>query len=213
LVGDYLLSRGLLLTVNNEDFDFLKIISQSVREMSEGELLQIAKARLLDIAEDVYFEIIRKKTASLIASCCAVGARSATTDQDIIDKAKLFGEKVGIAFQIKDDLFDYGNAEVGKPLGIDIKEKKMTLPLIYALRKSSWLTKRKMINIIKNKSHKSKKVQEVIAFVKESGGIEYAQEKMKMYQMEANEILASFPDNIHRKALADLVKFTIERSK
>ena len=213
LVGDYLLSRGLLLSIDNDDFALLKIVSNAVREMSEGELLQIAKARRLDITEDVYFEIIRQKTASLIASCCAVGAASVKADVEMIDKARLFGEKVGMAFQIKDDLFDYGEAEIGKPLGIDIKEKKMTLPLIYALNHTTWGEKRKIINTIKNESHKPHKVKEVIAFVKQSGGIEYANDIMKNYQAEANLILDAFPNSNYKTSLVQLVQFTIERAK
>ena len=213
LVGDYLLSRGLLLSVNNGDFELLKIVSTAVRELSEGELLQIEKARRLDITEAIYYEIIRQKTASLIASCCAVGAQSAGVDQATVEKAHAFGEKVGIAFQIKDDLFDYGTAEIGKPLGIDIKEKKMTLPLIYALNKASFLEKRRIINIVKNESDNPKKVAEVIAFVKNSGGIAYATEVMNRYVAEANLLLDFFPDSSYRRSLHQLVQYTIERSK
>jgi octaprenyl-diphosphate synthase len=213
LVGDYLLSRGLLLSVEHQDFDLLKIVSTAVRELSEGELLQIEKARRLDIDEAVYYEIIRQKTASLIASCCAVGASSVKTDPETVSRMHDFGEKVGIAFQIKDDLFDYGDAEVGKPLGIDIKEKKMTLPLIYALNKSSWLEKRKITNIVRNESHKPRKVAEVIAYVKDSGGIEYAQQAMHRYVEEARQILLTFPDSVYRTSLEQLVQFTIERTK
>jgi octaprenyl-diphosphate synthase len=184
-----------------------------VREMSEGELLQMEKARKLDIDEEVYYDIIRQKTASLIASCCAVGASSSGADLATIEQMKLFGEKVGMAFQIKDDLFDYGTAEIGKPLGIDIKEKKMTLPLIYALRNASWIEKKKIIFIIKNQSHKSKKVQEVIAFVKASGGIEYAQSVMEKFYNEALEILKTFKDSTFKNSLNDLVQFTIMREK
>lgn len=213
LVGDYLLSRGLLLSVDNGDFDLLQIVSTAVREISEGELLQIEKARRLDIDETVYYEIIRQKTASLIAACCAVGARSANASPEVIAQARLFGEKVGIAFQIKDDLFDYGTAEVGKPLGIDIKEKKMTLPLIYALRRAGYWEKRRMINIVKNESNDPKKVDEVIAFVKQSGGIEYATTVMQQYVADAQAILQSFPESAYRTSLEQLVQYTIERSK
>lgn len=213
LVGDYLLSRGLLLSIDNEDFEQLKIVSNAVREMSEGELLQIAKARRLDITEDVYYDIIRQKTASLIASCCAVGASSAGLDKEQIDLFRTFGEKVGMAFQIKDDLFDYGTAEIGKPLGIDIKEKKMTLPLIYALNHATRSEKRHIINLVKNKSHKSAKVKEVIAFVKESGGIEYSNEVMRRYSNEAIELMRDFPDSDYKTSLIQLVQFTIERKK
>ncbi|NJN24556.1 MAG: polyprenyl synthetase family protein [Cyclobacteriaceae bacterium] len=213
LVGDYLLSRGLLLSVDYGDYNLLKIVSNAVREMSEGELLQMEKARKLDIDEEVYYDIIRQKTASLIASCCAVGACSSGADVATIEKMRLFGEKVGMAFQIKDDLFDYGTAEIGKPLGIDIKEKKMTLPLIYALRNASLLERKQVIFMIKNQSHKSKKVQEVIDFVKGSGGIEYAREVMQKYYNEALDILHSFRDSPFKSSLSDLVQFTIMREK
>lgn len=213
LVGDYLLSRGLLLSVDNGDFELLQIVSRAVRELSEGELLQIEKARRLDITEDVYYEIIRQKTASLIAACCAVGARSTGVEPATVEQARIFGERVGIAFQIKDDLFDYGTAEVGKPLGIDIKEKKMTLPLIYALGKADFWEKRRIINIVKNESENPKKVDQVIAFVKNSGGIEYATEAMNRYVAEAQTLLNSFPDSPYRKSLHQLVQYTIDRSK
>lgn len=213
LVGDYLLSRGLLLSVDNGDFELLKIVSTAVRELSEGELLQIEKARRLDITEAVYYEIIRQKTASLIASCCAVGARSAGVSKETVEQAHAFGEKVGIAFQIKDDLFDYGTAEIGKPLGIDIKEKKMTLPLIYALNKAGFMEKRRIINIVKNESENPKKVAEVIAFVKNSGGIAYATEAMNRYVVEAQTLLNQFPDSPYRQSLHQLVQYTIDRSK
>jgi octaprenyl-diphosphate synthase len=213
LVGDYLLSRGLLLAIDNGDFQILKIVSDAVKEMSEGELLQMEKARNLDITEKIYFEIIRQKTASLISSCCAVGASSVGSNDEIINKARAFGEKVGIAFQIKDDLFDYGDDEIGKPLGLDIKEKKMTLPLIYALNKASWMDKRRIVNIVKNESEKPKKRAEVIRFVKDSGGIEYAEKIMKQYQDEASSLLNTFPDSVYKQSLARLVKYTIERKK
>lgn len=213
LVGDYLLSRGLLLSVEHNDFDLLRLVSQAVKELSEGELLQIEKARRLDITEDVYFDIIRQKTASLIAACCAVGAASVDTDVTNIEIMRKFGEKVGIAFQIKDDLFDYGNEEIGKPLGIDIKEKKMTLPLIYALNQASWSQKRSIIYLVKNESHKPRKVAEVIDFVKKSGGIEYATQVMKTYQDEAIRILHTLPASEYRFSLEQLVRFTIERKK
>ena len=213
LVGDYLLSRGLLLSVEHNDFDLLRLVSQAVKELSEGELLQMEKARRLDITEEVYFDIIRQKTASLIAACCAVGAASVDTDTSGIETMRKFGEKVGIAFQIKDDLFDYGNDEIGKPLGIDIKEKKMTLPLIYALNGSSWWQKRNIIYTIKNESHKPRKVAEVIEFVKNSGGIEYATEVMKTYQDDAIRILHTLPASEYRHSLEQLVRFTIERKK
>lgn len=213
LVGDYLLSKGLLLSLQNNDFELLKIVSNAVREMSEGELLQIEKARRLDITESVYFDIIRQKTASLIASCCAVGASSAGASAETIEKARLFGEKVGIAFQIKDDLFDYGTAEIGKPVGIDIKEKKMTLPLIYALQKADWLTKRQMIYNVKNNKGKNEIITKVIDFVKKSGGLDYAITQMNQYADEALQILSSFRPSPSRTSLEQLIAFTIEREK
>jgi octaprenyl-diphosphate synthase len=213
LVGDYLLSRGLLLSVDNGDFDLLKIVSNAVREMSEGELLQIEKARLMDITEAVYYEIICKKTASLIASCCAVGAASVGATQELVERMRLFGEKVGMAFQIKDDLFDYGEEEIGKPVGIDIKERKMTLPLIYALNQSSWLERRRIIYIVKNQSDKPKKVREVIEYVKASGGIRYAQGVMNRYIDEAMQLLVALPDSAYKTSLQQLVAYTIERNK
>lgn len=213
LVGDYLLSRGLLLSIDNGDFELLQLVSRAVRELSEGELLQIEKARRLDITEDVYYEIIRQKTASLIAACCAVGARSSGVEPAIVEQARIFGERVGVAFQIKDDLFDYGTAEVGKPLGIDIKEKKMTLPLIYALSKADFWEKRRIINLVKNESENPKKVDEVIAFVKNSGGIAYATEAMNRYVTEAQTLLNSFPDSPYRNSLHQLVQYTIDRNK
>ena len=211
LVGDFLLSRGLILSVENKDFDLLSIVTEAVKEMSEGELLQMEKARQLDINEEVYYEIIRQKTASLIASCCAVGASSVKAPDDIVGKMKLFGQHVGMAFQIKDDLFDYGEDEIGKPVGIDIKEKKMTLPLIYALSKSTWLEKRRIISIVKNESEKPKKVKEVIDFVKKSGGIEYAIQAMTKYHQQASDMLAQLPDSVYKNSLSQLVQFTIDR--
>ena len=212
LVGDFLLSRGLVLSIENSDFDLLKIVTNAVKEMSEGELLQIEKSRRLDINEDVYYDIIRQKTASLIASCCAVGASSSGATGDVVEKMRAFGEKIGMAFQIKDDLFDYGEMEIGKPLGIDIKEKKMTLPLIYALSQAGWLEKRRIISLVKNESENPKKVKEVIAFVKESGGIQYAMERMNHFHREAMTILESFPTSPYRDSLKDLVQFTIDRT-
>lgn len=213
LVGDYLLSRGLLLSVDHEDFDLLKIVSEAVREMSEGELLQMAKARNLDITEEVYYDVIRQKTASLIASCCAVGAASSGADKETIQKMKDFGLNVGMAFQIKDDLFDYGTSEIGKPLGIDIKEKKMTLPLIYALSKASASDKRRIKGIVKSNKQTNKKIKEVIDYVKASGGIDYAKEVMQGYYQKSRALLMEFPDSQYRQSLLDLVQFTIERSK
>ena len=213
LVGDFLLSKGLLLSINNNDFALLKIVSEAVQQMSEGELLQMEKARRLDIDEKIYYEVIRQKTASLIASCCACGAASGGADAETIEKMRLFGEKTGIAFQIKDDLFDFGTDDVGKPLGIDIKEKKITLPLIYALNKSSRSEKRHIINLVKNHNDEPLKVEEVISFVRNSGGLDYATGQMQKYQQDAFDILNTFPEHSSRKALEQLVRFTIERKK
>jgi len=214
LVGDYLLSRGLLLAVKHKDFHLLEITSNAVREMSEGELLQMEKARKLDITEEVYFNIIRQKTASLIASCCASGAASVSEDKELIEQMRLFGETVGIAFQIRDDLFDYGSdTNIGKPTGIDIKEKKMTLPLIYALNNSDRSEKRFIINTIKNHNTDDKRVGKVIEMVREKGGIEYTNKRMKEYQQKALSMLESHPDNEARKSLVDLVNFVIDRTK
>jgi octaprenyl-diphosphate synthase len=212
LVGDFLLSKGLLLSVENKDYHLLNIVSNAVREMSEGELLQIEKSRKLDITEEVYYQIIRQKTASLIASCCAVGASSSGASEEVIATMRTFGEKIGMAFQIKDDLFDYGEEEIGKPLGIDIKEKKMTLPLIYALSKAGWMEKRKIISIVRNNSDKPKKVQEVISFVKQSGGIEYANEVMNRYHQEALSLVSNLPETDYKKSLIQLVQYTIARN-
>jgi len=212
LVGDFLLSRGLLLATQHKDFRLLEIVSEAVRLMSEGELLQIEKARRLDIEEPVYFEIIRRKTASLIASCCACGASSAGADEDTVQLMNLFGEKIGIAFQIKDDLFDYENSSlIGKPTGIDIKEQKMTLPLIYALNQATSQERKRIINIVKNNNNDPQKVQEVVEFVRKSGGLPYAESKMIAYQKEALEMLNRFPDSVYKQSLIDLVEFTTKR--
>ncbi len=214
LIGDFLLSKGLLLSLDNNDFHLLKIVSTAVREMSEGELLQIEKARRLDISEEIYFEIITKKTAALIAACCASGVASVTQDEKQISLAKEFGTLTGIAFQIKDDLFDFGSGDdIGKPTGIDIKEKKMTLPLIYALNKSTWLEKRKIINIIKNHNEESEQVKKVIDFVIEKGGIEYANNVMNEYKSKALEVLKKLPNNSANQSLERLLTYAIERKK
>jgi octaprenyl-diphosphate synthase len=211
LVGDFLLTRGLFLAMEHKNYDLLAICTEAVKEMSEGELLQMEKARQLDIKEEIYYEIIRQKTASLIASCCAVGASSSGAPEGVVATMKEFGQHVGMAFQIKDDLFDYGEDVIGKPVGIDIKEKKMTLPLIYALSKCSWLEKRRIIQIIRNKSEDSAKVKEVIEFVKRSGGIEYAKGVMQQYYQKAIAILSDLPDTPYKSSLVDLVLFTIDR--
>ena len=213
LVGDYMFAQGMHMTIENGKFHLLKIVAVSVKKLVEGELLQIEKARKLDIKEDIYYEIIKNKTASLIASACSAGAASTTEDTDAIEKMRLFGEKIGIAFQIRDDIFDFGTDDVGKPLGIDIKERKMTLPLIYALNNTTLTQKRKIINIIKRHSEKKHKVNEVIEFVRASGGIEYAQEAMLDYRRQAFEILHTFPENEARIALEQLVVFVTDRKK
>jgi len=211
LVGDFLLSKGLLLSIDNNDFDILKLISVAVREMSEGELLQIEKARRLDITEDVYFEIIRQKTATLIAACCGIGAASVGSSDEEIAKMRLFGERIGIAFQIKDDLFDYTDAKIGKPTGIDIKEQKMTLPLIYVLNNCTKEERGWLIKSVKKFHDDKKRVKEVIVFVKENGGIEYATEKMKEYKEKALELLETYPDSPYKASLLTMVNYVIER--
>ena len=212
LVGDFLLSKGLLLSIDNGDFDLLQIISVAVREMSEGELLQIEKARKLDITEDIYYEIIRQKTATLIAACCSLGA-CAVHATDAVEPMRKFGELIGMAFQIKDDLFDYGDQKIGKPTGIDIKEQKMTLPLIYVLNTASTKEKKWVINSIKNYNHDKQRVKEVITFVKDMGGLEYAVTKMKSLQQEALGILHTFPKSIYRDSLELMVSYVIDRKK
>ena len=213
LVGDFLLSKGLLLSIDNGDFDLLKIISVAVREMSEGELLQIEKARRLDITEDIYYEIIRQKTATLIAACCALGAKAVLEESDNakVEQMRKFGEYIGMAFQIKDDLFDYTDDAIGKPTGIDIKEQKMTLPLIYALNTSTEKEKRWLINSIKNHNKDRKRVKEVIAFVKQKNGLEYAENVMKDYQQKALELIKNYPDSEFKNALILMVNYVIDR--
>jgi octaprenyl-diphosphate synthase len=211
LIGDYLLAKGLLLSLDHNDHRILHILSDAVRKMSEGELLQLEKARSLNLKEDVYFEIIKNKTASLLASACAAGAWSTSNDDVITEKMRSFGEKAGIAFQIKDDLFDYASENVGKPTGNDIKEKKLTLPLIHSLNKVDKETRRKMIYIIKNNNTDKEKVQWVIKKVEESGGISYATEKMNAYKEEALQILHQFSESPVRKGLEDLVLYVTDR--
>ena len=213
LVGDFLLSKGLLLSIDNNDFDLLKIISTAVREMSEGELLQIEKARKLNITESVYFEIIRKKTATLIAACCEMGAQSVIASKAEVENMRQFGEFIGIAFQIKDDLFDYGAEKIGKPTGIDIKEQKMTLPLIYTLNNCSKKERKWIINSIKNYNTDKVRVKELIQFVKSKGGIEYAVTKMKEYKIKALFILEKNPDSPYKKSLELMVNYVIDRKK
>ncbi|WP_133688857.1 polyprenyl synthetase family protein [Maribacter spongiicola] len=213
LVGDYLLSKGLLLSIDNGDFDLLKIISVAVREMSEGELLQIEKARRLDITEDVYYDIIRQKTATLIAACCSLGACSVKPDSTDVETFRKFGELCGMAFQIKDDLFDYGTKQIGKPTGIDIKEQKMTLPLIYALNHCTKKEKSWVINSIKNHNKDKKRVKQVIGFVKDKGGLDYAVSKMLQYRDEALELLSTYPDSEYKSALELMVNYVVDRKK
>ncbi|MCS6973425.1 MAG: polyprenyl synthetase family protein [Cyclobacteriaceae bacterium] len=211
LVGDFLLSRGLILSVENKEYDLLQIVTEAVRQISEGELLQMEKARRLDIREEDYLEIIRQKTASLIAACCAVGATAAGADKNRVEQFRIFGEKVGMAFQIKDDLFDYGEEEIGKPRGIDIREKKMTLPLIHALGKAGWMEKRKILRMIKSENPEKGYVQKIISFVKESGGLHYATRQMQTFHADALALLTDVPESAYKTSLQQLVQFTIER--
>lgn len=211
LIGDYLLAKGLLLSLDNKDYQILHILSDAVRKMSEGELLQLEKARSLNLKEEIYYEIIRNKTASLLASACAAGAWSASQDEAITEKMRQFGEKTGMAFQIKDDLFDYASEDVGKPTGNDIKEKKLTLPLIYTLNNTDKETRRKIIYIVKNNNQDKGKVKWVIDKVTETGGIRYATEKMNAFKKEALDILHSFPESAYRKGLEDMVLFVTDR--
>jgi octaprenyl-diphosphate synthase len=213
LVGDYLLSKGMLLSIEHSDFDQLKIISVAVREIVEGELLQIEKARRLDITEDVYYEIIRKKTATLIAACCSMGACSVKPESDDVETFRKFGELCGMAFQIKDDLFDYGGEKIGKPTGIDIKEQKMTLPLIHVLIICSKDKKKWLINSVKNHNKDKKRVKEVIAFVKDKGGLDYAVEKMLTYRNEALKLLDDYPESAYKSALVLMVNYVVDRKK
>ncbi len=211
LVGDFLLAKGLLLSVENNDHNLLKIVSDAVKQMSEGELLQIEKVRKLDIDEQIYYDVIRQKTASLIASCCACGAASAGGNEELIERMKLFGEHVGMAFQIKDDLLDFSDANTGKQKGIDIKEKKITLPLIYAMKQVDKKRKSYIAGLIKNHSNNSEKVKEVIEFVKENGGLEYAAKKMIEFQEKAFGLLDQLEESPSKTSLKQLVLFTTDR--
>ncbi len=213
LVGDFLLSRGLLLSVRNGDHQLLQIVSEAVQDMSEGELLQMEKARKLDITEQIYFDIIKQKTASLITSCCKVGAASAKGEEELIERMGRFGQSVGMAFQIKDDLFDYGQGSIGKPVGIDIREKKMTLPLIHALSQSSNSEKSEIKRLVKKSERNNSAVREVIDWVSKKGGLAYAREVMHQYHSEALLVLNEFPASDYRQSLTDLVQFTIDREK
>ncbi|MDB5228897.1 MAG: polyprenyl synthetase [Bacteroidota bacterium] len=212
LVGDYFLSKGLLLALDTKNYNLLHIVSTAVKRMSEGELLQMEKARRLDIDESVYFEIIRNKTASLIAAACEVGAASATDDTELIEKMRLVGEHIGVAFQIKDDLFDYGEADIGKPRGIDIKERKMTLPLIYTLNNSSKEEKKWIINTVKNHNEDKERVNELIKFIQTKGGIEYSEKKMYEFKQNAFDIIDTIKDSDAKTGLLDLVNYITERN-
>ena len=212
LVGDYFLSKGLLLALEAHQYQLLHIVSAAVKRMSEGELLQMEKARRLDIDEAVYFEIIRNKTASLIAAACEVGAASTTTDTDLIEKMRQVGEYIGIAFQIKDDLFDYGEADVGKPRGTDIKERKMTLPLIYTLNNCSSSEKKWIINTVKNHNEDKERVDELIRFIHQKGGIEYTRQQMYVYKQKAFDIIDTIPDSAAKAGMVELVDYITERN-
>jgi octaprenyl-diphosphate synthase len=211
LIGDYLLAKGLLLSLDNNDYKILHILSDAVRKMSEGELLQLEKARTLNIQEEVYYEIIKNKTASLLASACAAGAWSSSNDEYKTEQLRLFGEYVGMSFQIKDDLFDYASDKIGKPTGNDIKEKKLTLPLIYTLKTCDKETRREIIYIVKNKNNDSASVKKVADIVTRSGGIQYATDKMNEFYGKAKDILYQFPNDDSRKGLDDLINFVINR--
>lgn len=213
LVGDYLLAKGMLLSVDNDDFDLLKIISVAMREISEGELLQIEKARRLDITEEIYYEIIRQKTATLIAACCSLGACSVSPGSKDVEIFREFGELIGMAFQIKDDLFDYGDEKIGKPTGIDIKEQKMTLPLIYVLNHCTRQEKKWLINSVKKHNKNKKRVKEVIAFVKEQGGLTYAEEKMYFFKEKALSLLNTYPESEYKSSLILMVNYVVDRKK
>ena len=212
LVGDFLLSKGLLLSLDNKEYDLLHIVSDAIKRMSEGELLQLEKARKLDIDESIYYEIIKNKTASLIAAACEIGASSATDDIEAIKRMRQFGEYIGMSFQIKDDLFDYGEDDIGKPRGIDIKERKMTLPLIYALNNSSKSEKKWVINSIKNHNTDKKRVKELIQFIIDKGGIQYTVTKMEEYKKKAFELLEQFPEGVAKSAFKDLINYITERN-
>jgi len=214
LVGDYLLSQGLLMSVENGQFELLRIVSRAVKEMSEGELLQIEKTRGLNLDEDTYFKIIRQKTASLIASCCEAGASSSTEDKETIEQMRLFGEYCGIAFQIKDDIFDYGTAEtIGKPTGIDIKEKKVTLPLLHSINNAEKGQRRKIIRLLKNGKGRDRDIQHIMDFVRSSGGLEHAASRMMEYRDKSLAVLAGLPETPARASLIELVNYTVERKK
>ena len=211
LVGDYLLSKGLLISVDNRDYDLLKIVSDVVREISEGELLQIEKSRTMDLSEEMYYKIIEKKTAVLLAACCAIGASSVSANQEVISKMYEFGKLLGIAFQIKDDLFDYGEKKIGKPLGIDIRERKVTLPFIYSLSVLNLEDKKWIINTIKSHNKDKNRVLKAISKIKEAGGLDYASKKMEIYKDNAVKILDEFPNSPYKESLILLANFVTTR--
>ena len=213
LVGDFLLSKGLLVCIDNNDFDLLKIISVAVREMSEGELLQIEKTRTLDITEDIYYNIIRQKTATLIAACCSLGAASVKPNSRDVEILRKFGELIGMAFQIKDDLFDYGTRKIGKPTGIDIKDQKMTLPLIHVLNNCSSKERDWIVNSIKRYNKDQDRIKKLIELVKDKGGLDYAVEKMKYFQNEALDLIKDYPESEYKQALVMMVNYVIDRNK
>jgi len=213
LVGDFLLSRGLLLSLDNGDFQALKIVSKAVKSMSEGELLQMQKARTLNLDEAVYFDIIRQKTASLFAACCEAGAGSATEDEHLREQMRLFGEKLGIAFQIKDDLFDFGSDDVGKPRAQDLREHKMTLPIIYVLNRAPRAERNRLVSLIKSDKATPEEIKYVVSYVHTQGGIAYATEKMNALVAEAKAFLAAFPESSAKTSLLQLVDYTIDRKK
>jgi octaprenyl-diphosphate synthase len=214
LIGDYLLARGLLLSVNNDAFDLLAIVSNAMQEMSEGELIQIQKSKSLNIDIETYYEVIRKKTATLIASCTAIGAKSINSDDDTVKEMYDLGIQIGMAFQIKDDLFDYQpGGIIGKPTGNDIKEKKFTLPLIYALHQAPSKERKRIIHLVKSQSYRSNAVHDVVAFAEKYGGLTFAEIKMREYQSNATSILNRYPESAARNSLMDLISFTVNRTK
>ncbi len=213
LVGDFLLAKGLLSAIDNEEFGFLKALADAVKRMSEGELLQIQKSKETDVTEETYFRIIQDKTASLIATCCSVGALSATNDEKVISKMKMYGEYLGIAFQIRDDIFDLTgqSAKIGKPVGNDLKEKKMTLPLLYSLRQVPKKESKEIIKLVKNKNISKKEIEQVMKFVEVNGGIEFSEGKAMEYSNKALEMLADFPASVAKDSLVNLARFVVER--
>jgi octaprenyl-diphosphate synthase len=213
LLGDFLLSRGLLLSLDYQDYDVLHTLSDAVRRMSEGELLQIEKSRLLDIDEETYFRIISDKTASLIAACTKAGALSATDDEAAVERMRVFGEKLGLAFQIRDDLFDFGVEDAGKPIGIDLQEKKLTLPLIVALREASSSERRRIMKIVRKDEKSRADLRTVSAFVEKHGGIRYARTRMEALAADAREMLLDNPPSTSRDALIGLTQYTIQRKR